>query len=66
MASKHRILITGAASGIGLALTEHFTAGGHDHWPMAPICRDRRTMSWVRGLRSLSYRPKAEPTSAPS
>ncbi len=30
MTSKHRILITGAASGIGLALTEHFAALGHD------------------------------------
>ena len=29
MASKHRILITGAASGIGLALTRHFAAAGH-------------------------------------
>jgi len=30
MPSNHRILITGAASGIGLALTEHFVAGGHE------------------------------------
>lgn len=30
MAAKHRILITGAASGIGFALTEHFAALGHD------------------------------------
>ena len=29
MASIHRILITGAASGIGLALTRHFAAAGH-------------------------------------
>lgn len=29
MTSQHRILITGAASGIGLALTRHFAAGGH-------------------------------------
>lgn len=29
MAAKHRILITGAASGIGLALTRHFVDAGH-------------------------------------
>lgn len=29
MASTHKILITGAASGIGLALTKHFAAAGH-------------------------------------
>lgn len=29
MTSRHRILVTGAASGIGLALTRHFVAAGH-------------------------------------
>lgn len=29
MSAKHRILITGAASGIGLAMTQHFAAVGH-------------------------------------
>ncbi|MBM0104018.1 3-hydroxybutyrate dehydrogenase [Steroidobacter sp. S1-65] len=29
MTARHRILITGAASGIGLALTQHFAAAGH-------------------------------------
>ena len=29
MTARHRILITGAASGIGLSLTQHFAAAGH-------------------------------------
>ena len=54
MTSKHRILITGAASGIGLALTQHFAAAGHEvvacDLQRGPLEALRKELPQVRAL----------------